>query len=165
MINRNELLFGPYLAPRVQRGGFLTCEKLGRAVCVAGFSDAPIVWPCRWVSARSKSLILCGDLIRAVRLESEVAVCLHWGVSESTVLMWRRALSVGRSTVGSKRLRSAVNSEVKLGTTHGDQARSAVSRAHKGKRQSPEQIRKRVEARKATMAARQEAETLTPEGD
>ena len=43
---------------------------------VAGISDAPIQWP--FAKKRgNRSLILCGDLIRAVTVEAAVAVGHH----------------------------------------------------------------------------------------
>jgi hypothetical protein len=58
---------------------------------VGGYSDGPIPWPVKW---GSRSLILCGDLIDAVKQESEVAVGHHWGVCIKVVQRWRRALGV-----------------------------------------------------------------------
>ncbi len=50
------------------------------------------------------SPILCGDLVRAVRVESEIAVMHHWGVSANTVWEWRRALGVPAINHGTQRL-------------------------------------------------------------
>jgi transposase-like protein len=97
------LHFGPYRTPRCRIGTTLECEARGRTVVVAGISDAAIQWP--YAKRRgNRSLILCGDLIKAVALESETAVAHHWGVSASTVYTWRRALGVSRNTIGSVRL-------------------------------------------------------------
>jgi len=66
-------------------------------------SDGHIQWP----STRRTgafSLILCGDLIRAVQRESEIAVAHHWGVGPVQVWKWRRALGVPRMTNGTRRL-------------------------------------------------------------
>jgi hypothetical protein len=60
-------------------------------VKVGGYSDGPIPWPLKW---KSRSLILCGSLVEAVKQESEVAVGHHWGVNIKTVQKWRRALEV-----------------------------------------------------------------------
>jgi hypothetical protein len=49
--------------------------------------------------------IVCGSLVKAVRLESEIAVPHHWGVSPQTVWLWRKALGVGATTEGTSRLR------------------------------------------------------------
>jgi hypothetical protein len=50
------------------------------------------------------SLILCGDLVRAVMRESEIAVAHHWRVSRLTVWAWRKTLGVGQYTRGTLRL-------------------------------------------------------------
>ena len=65
---RVKLLFGPYRTPKCKVGRRLRCVMRGK-VTVAGLSDAPIQWP--YVPQPGgngyRSLILCGDLIRAVR--------------------------------------------------------------------------------------------------
>lgn len=70
---------------------------------MAGRSDAPIPWPFRKGQGRP-SCILCGDLIRAVKTESEIAVAHHWGVDKKTVWAWRKALDVPRMTKGGTQL-------------------------------------------------------------
>ena len=77
---RFKLLYGPYVAPKCRLGDKLPCEYRGREVTVKGMTDAPIQWPCARRNGNA-SPILCGDLIRAVRTESEIAVAYHWGVS------------------------------------------------------------------------------------
>jgi len=62
-----------------------------------------IQWPTAKTKAR-RSLILCGDLVRAVRSESNMAVAHHWGVSVYVVTKWRRALGVAPMNEGSLRL-------------------------------------------------------------
>ena len=101
---RFKLVYGPYLVPKCALGDKLPCEYRGQEVTVKGMSDAPIQWPCTRRN-RNASPILCGDLIRAVRTESEQAVAYHWGVNLNVVWRWRRALNVGRMTNGSRRLR------------------------------------------------------------
>ena len=54
------------------------------------------------------SRIVCGDLIRAVQTESEIAVAHHWGVTPNTVSRWRQALCVPRMTEGSRKLAVAL---------------------------------------------------------
>ncbi|WP_165227539.1 hypothetical protein [Aquisphaera insulae] len=58
-------------------------------------TNAPIQWPIRKGLGRH-SCILCGDLIRALRTESDIAVSHHWGVSITTVNRWRQALEAAR---------------------------------------------------------------------
>lgn len=96
---RCRLMFGPYTPPRTDRGKFLVCECRG-TVKVSGYSDGSIPWPVKWHTRNS--LILCGDLIDAVRRESKLAVAHHWGVSLKTVQKWRRALEVEPYTSGSQ---------------------------------------------------------------
>jgi len=101
---RFKLLYGPYVPPECRVGDKLSCEYRGREVTVCGISDGPIQWPSlrrRW----PHSLIVCGDLIRALRSESEIAVAHHWGVSKQMVWQWRRALHVPLMNAGTTRLR------------------------------------------------------------
>ena len=51
-------------------------------------------------------LILCGDLVRAVRLESETAICHWFGVGITTVWKWRKALGVKSINEGTSALLS-----------------------------------------------------------
>src|SRR6266705_2359050 len=83
------LLFGPYHPPKTRRGKFLFCEMRG-TVKVGDYSDGPIPWPVKW--GTRNSLILCGDLVRAVQVESAQGVAHHWGVRPSTVTRYRKAL-------------------------------------------------------------------------
>lgn len=87
---RSTLLHGPYQAPRTRRGKFLACELRGK-VKVGDYSDGPIPWPMKW---GTRSIILCGDLIDAVKGESVSAIARNWGVSRKVVAKWRRALGV-----------------------------------------------------------------------
>ena len=99
--DRVKLLFGPYRTPRCKMGGSLRCVMRER-VKVAGLTDARIPWP--YVPQPGgnghRSLILCGDLVKAVRRESETAVAYWWGVSAQTVWKWRKALGVEKNTEG-----------------------------------------------------------------
>ena len=72
---RFNLLFGPYHPPKTRRGKFLFCEMRG-TVKVGDYSDGPIPWPVKW--GTRNSLILCGDLVRAVQVESAQGVAHHW---------------------------------------------------------------------------------------
>jgi hypothetical protein len=105
---RFKLLFGPYKMPQCTIGGTLKCRRRGE-VRVVAISDAPISWPMtRNRNGTGKlSLILCDDLVRAVKRESETAVAHHWRVSRLTVWAWRKALSVTRNTPGTAELNRA----------------------------------------------------------
>ncbi len=102
-------LAGEYLSPEVARGGRLFCEIRGEVV-VGGHTDALIPWP-RIMKGGRPVLILCGDLVEAVRNEAAMAVAHWWGVDPNTVRVWRRALGVGKTTPGSRRLHQALFDE------------------------------------------------------
>src|SRR6266446_3087201 len=91
---RFRLRFGPYEPPRTAAGRWLNCEMRGK-VKVGSYSHGPIPWPRKW---RTNSLILCGDLVWAVKKEAVQAVAWHWGVSKAMVRVWRRALGVPEMT-------------------------------------------------------------------
>jgi hypothetical protein len=99
---RFRLLHGPYRTPRCCVGGRLYCERLRCQVPVGGIHEAPIPWPVAGVKG-PRALILCGDLVQAVRLESVVAVCYWWRVHRNTVSRWRHLLGVGPMTEGTAR--------------------------------------------------------------
>jgi len=48
--------------------------------------------------------VLCGDLVRAIRLEAAEAVARAWGVNPATVSRWRRLLGVKRFNPGTQEL-------------------------------------------------------------
>jgi len=100
--NRYKLLH-KYRAPNYQWGQRVYCYSRKRVVEVGRYSDGPIYWPCVKKTGR-KSLILCDDLVKAVKVESEIAVAHWWGVSVNTVWKWRKALGVGQITTGTNRL-------------------------------------------------------------
>jgi hypothetical protein len=83
-----------YRRPDCQVGDRLRCEVRG-LVKVAGFSEALVPWPYATTPKGSRRrLILCGDLVRAVRQESPIVVSRFFGVSDHIVGRWRRALGV-----------------------------------------------------------------------
>jgi hypothetical protein len=100
---RYKLLYGPYVPPKCRVGDKLPCEYLGRDVTVRRMTDARMQWPATRGGPRP-AVIVCADLIRAIRVESAIAVAFHWGVSAATVGNWRRALEVPRITNGTRRL-------------------------------------------------------------
>ena len=91
---------------------------------------------------------MCGDLVRAIRTESEMAVAHHWGVRNQTVWKWRRALNVPRMTNGSLRLviEYATEKFTPEALTKGKEAmhspevRAKLSAARKGRPQHPNTI-------------------------
>ena len=101
---RFDLRHGPYVAPRVRVGGRLFCDNHG-TVKVCKFSDGPLSWPLCTVGERGgPAFVLCGDLVRAIRLEAAEAVAREWGVNPSTVSRWRRILGVKRFNLGTHNL-------------------------------------------------------------
>ncbi len=98
-----RLLHGPYRSPICALGKRLKCRIRGR-VEVKRIGAGPIFWP-QAVVGRNRAFMLCGDLVRAVRRESEVAIIYWWGVTPQTVRVWRKALGVGATTEGTSRLR------------------------------------------------------------
>jgi len=144
---RFKLLYGPYVAPQCRLGDKLRCDYRGREVTVMGISDAPIPWPCARRNGNS-SPIVCGDLVRAVQVESEIAVAYHWGVGAHLVWRWRRALSVSAMTNGSRRLRIEYAAETLTPDVrakareamHSEQVRAKLSALRKGWRQHPNTI-------------------------
>jgi hypothetical protein len=141
---RYRLLHGPYAAPKCRVGGLLYCVRRERDLKVSGLTDAPIQWPFTRV-AGPKSLIVCGDLVRAVRTESELAVAHHWGVARKTVWKWRTALGVPMWNEGSRRLLlETVPERVDLETlalarekSRTREARAKMSAARKGRPPHP----------------------------
>jgi len=151
--DRFKLLYGPYVPPKCAVGDKLPCEYRGREVTVRGMSDAPIQWP----STRGRgnhSPILCGELIRAVKVEAELAVAYHWGVRYQVVWRWRRALGVSAMTPGSRRLRIeyaevTLTPEVRAKgkeAMHSARVRAKLSAIRKGRRQHPNTLAALLEA-------------------
>lgn len=95
------LLHGPYNSPAVGVGDFISCEIRGLQK-VKTFTDAPIPQPIK--TGRGHAILICGDLARAIKIESASAIAYWWGVSIHRVTIWRRALGVGRITDGTREL-------------------------------------------------------------
>lgn len=103
MTAANELIAGPYVAPSVNPGDVLF-DEIDGDIEVGGYSGGRIAWP-RRRKAGKHSLILHGDLVRAVRTESSEAVQYWFGVGASTVWKWRAALDVDRrNNAGTQKL-------------------------------------------------------------
>lgn len=154
------LLFGPYYPPACKKGDWLDDEIVGR-VEVAGWTTAPISWP-RRKQPGLPVLILTPELVRAIKMESCMAVAYWWNVSTGKVGMWRKQLGVGRNTPGTLKLcadhlvppspeacalaRAAINAnpeirqriaEKKRGVPHSVEAKAKISAAGKGKPKPP----------------------------
>jgi len=101
---RFKLLHGPYTAPRCRLGKKLFCERRGWVI-VRRVSDGRVQWPeGARKGGRAVTFVLCGDLAKAVRRESNQAVCYWWGVTPQTVTKWRKALDVPRNNEGSTKV-------------------------------------------------------------
>jgi len=124
-------LLGRYKTPRFKCGEVVRCELRGPLV-VCGLSAGPIRWPVGRRPGRLTgrvSLVLCGDLVKAVWRESGVAVAHWWGVSAAVIVKWRQALGLGVVNEGGRILR-----------------RLASGEARRGKRLGPESLRRVREA-------------------
>ena len=95
-------LHNKYKTPhQYKKGDRVFCHARKRPVEFGGYTDGFITW----IHAKKtgiKSLILCDDLIEAVKYESEIAIAYWFGVSIGTVYKWRKALNVGNTTEGTK---------------------------------------------------------------
>jgi hypothetical protein len=98
-------LLGRCRTPKVRVGRFIRCLIRGE-VEVVGLTDGPIPWPLGRTTRRP-AIIVYGDLARAIRRESALAVAHWWGVGMDRVWKWRKALGVCATTEGTSRLRSA----------------------------------------------------------
>jgi hypothetical protein len=92
-----------YRAPRFRIGSKAACEVRGE-LRIVGVTDAPIPWPLGVRGPGKRSLIVYGDLLRAVRRESVSAMCHWFGVSDQTVTNWRKALGVPERNYGTRKL-------------------------------------------------------------
>ncbi len=90
-----HLLCGPYQAPALQAGDRAYCQYRGYEVVVSRWTEAPLPWPLGRAWQRGKpSPVVDGELIRAIRSESPLAL-RHWlGVSASLVQSWRLRMGV-----------------------------------------------------------------------
>jgi hypothetical protein len=93
-------LLGTYRTPRFRYGQTVRCEVRGD-VTVVGLSDGLIPWPIG-KRGRAMALVVFQGLARAVRRESNLAVCHWWGITPQTVTKWRKMLGVGSLTPGTR---------------------------------------------------------------
>jgi hypothetical protein len=95
------LIAGPYHPPKLRLGAIVTCLVRGE-IEFCGWSDAPIEWPLgrRPGTQYPGRQIVTDELARAIRTESNRAVCYWWGLSHTTVSTWRRKLGAEVITDG-----------------------------------------------------------------
>ena len=93
-VSKHRWKGGPYSPPSVSAGSKLHCEMLGDVI-VEAMTKAPIPWPA--VTHRRQLIpILCGDLVRAVCEEEELAIAFYWGVSKYVVNKWPKPWPAAR---------------------------------------------------------------------
>ena len=102
---RYQLHFGPYGTPRFRQGQTVIDEIRGEVVIVE-VSAGRIPWPIGKLG-RHKALVMFRGLARAVRHESNIAICHWWGVTPQTVTRWRNMLQVSGPSEGTSKLRAA----------------------------------------------------------
>jgi hypothetical protein len=108
-----HLLFGPYTPPPLRKRDRTSCLYRDADVVVTGWSAGRISWPrCRALDSRGhgSGLLVDEELARAVRSESAAALRYWWGITCSTVWLWRKALGVSgwTATEGTRRLMRGV---------------------------------------------------------
>jgi len=104
-VSSRRLMYGPYVNPDVEIGDALFCHVHGLQL-VAGWSG-PRQWP-RAKAGGWPRLIVCGDLLRALELETCETVSVHWGIHLRTVVGWRKRLGIdGMPTKAATLYRSA----------------------------------------------------------
>jgi hypothetical protein len=105
--DRVKLHFGPYRTPVLRVGDRVPCLVRDCDVVITGWTDGCIPWP-RGAPVGRRSgpgIVVEEELARAVRQESAAAVRSWWGVCGTTIVRWRRALGVTRtSSPGIRRL-------------------------------------------------------------
>ena len=105
---RVQLLFGPSKAPRLKRGDVAFDSVREAPVVFIGWCDARIPWPKRLPldpPRCGRGLLIDDELARAVLHESAAAVAHWWGVHQTAVVRWRKALGVTRTNnEGTQRL-------------------------------------------------------------
>jgi hypothetical protein len=146
---RPRLYFGPYNIPRYRIGQAVHCERFGD-VEIVRTSNGRIPWPIgrRRGSRGRSSLVLYGDLAKAVQRETRVAVCYWWGCSGAAAQAVRRALDVPKMNEGASIRRQEVVQlpSVKAGRrkawakARDPERRRKIAEARRGKPRSPEVV-------------------------
>ncbi len=127
--DRFRLLYGPYEPPLFKRG--ILIDAIRGKVRFGKYSIAPIPWPIfkKQGSRGSGGMVLCGDLLRALKSASTPAICYHWGVCAGTVVSWRRTLGFRGMTPGAQKM---VNMGVELCKLPQSQSKLATSARTRG---------------------------------
>jgi len=105
--------------------------KVRGPVKIIGLTDARIPWPigkmCGKEDRRNSGVILCGDLVKALKREATSAVCYWWGFSQITVWRWRKALGITGPTEGTLKAKHAAGRKL-VGTRRGLRVREETRR-------------------------------------
>jgi hypothetical protein len=142
-----KLHFGPYRTPRFKYGSVVQDEIRGE-VKVVGLKNARIPWPIG-LRERGRALVIMGDLARAVRWESALAISYWWGVWPNAVTAWRKALGIPLSNEGTHRLRNKYtqilafkrNLRKAVLMSNGPEQRAKIAAALKGRKRPEHAIR------------------------
>jgi hypothetical protein len=143
-------LIGKYRTPRFRYGRKVLCEVRGELV-ITGLSDAPIPWPMGRRGHERPSLVVFKGLAKAIRRESNLAICHWWGITPQTVTKWRKALGIGPITEGTSRLFREYTKE--------PWAVEARAKAH-AKARDPERCRKIAEGHRGKPRPRHVIEAM-----
>ena len=144
--DRFRLHCGRYKTPRF-RIGQTVIDAIRGEVTIVGITDGRIPWPIG-KTKRAKTLVMFRGLAKALRNESNTAICHWWGVTDQTVTKWRNALGISSDTLGSRRLKSVYAShpefqhvrEAAQATLQDPERGAKISAALKGK-PKPKHIR------------------------
>jgi hypothetical protein len=154
--------FGPYRPPKVRIGEQTQCEIRG-LVEVADWSDrGDIMWP-RARTTTKRGLIVAGDLVRALRQETELAVSKLWGVAPRTVMKWKDALAIPFRTPGTEAVSAERSRESMLGRRALPQTKAALLRA--AQRPKSKRWRRKMSARQKLRALLAGKEMTTHDAD
>ena len=171
LVDPPSLLHGPYQSPRIFPGEFISCEIRG-LLEVKTFTDAPIPQPIK--KGRGCAIIVCGDLVKALKSESASAVSYWWGVSAHQVSRWRAALGIETETEGTLALWASHegNPNIAEFSTAGNAAslapdarakRDATHARTMKKRAAKDREHLKKIARKAGRIMREKKAAMTPE--
>jgi hypothetical protein len=143
LATRFDLIGKRYRTPRFRIGDIVTCSVRGE-VTIVGISDGKIPWPIG-KTHRARAPVVYKDLERAVRTESNQAVCHWWGITGQTVTKWKKALGVDGHTAGTVKLRQKYGAEPEAAAKRATGLRAAdltdrnrkIAEAKKGKARPP----------------------------
>lgn len=137
MRRAQRLQFGPYKQTRYRLGQKVDCERRGE-LTIVGTSSGRIPWAVGF-GPGGNSLVLHGDLVRAVKVETLAAICYWWGVTKVTAWHWRKTLKVPAVNAGILKVKQD------LIRKHGAKIRAAIDYSDPERR---EKIRAKALGRK-----------------